>query len=31
MKPSGKTRQLQYKIHAGEAGWLLKPDKVIEY
>lgn len=29
--PSGKTRQLQYKLKAGEAGWLLKLDKVIEY
>jgi hypothetical protein len=27
----GKTRQLQYKLHAGEAGWLLKLDKVVEY
>jgi hypothetical protein len=31
MKPTGKTRQIQYKLHAGEAGWLLKPDKVIEF
>jgi len=30
-KPTGKTRQLQYKLMAGEAGWLLKIDKVIEY
>ena len=30
-KPIGKTRQLQYKLKAGEAGWLLKIDKVIEY
>ena len=30
-KPSGKTRQLQYKLKAGEAGWLLKIDKTIEY
>lgn len=30
-KPTGKIRQLQYKLHQGEAGWLLKPDKVIEY
>lgn len=29
--PSGKTRQLQYKLKSGEAGWLLKLDKVIEY
>ncbi|MCF7674503.1 MAG: PliI family lysozyme inhibitor of I-type lysozyme [Akkermansiaceae bacterium] len=30
-KPSGKTRQLQYKLKAGEAGWLLKIDKTTEY
>jgi hypothetical protein len=30
-KPTGKTRQLQYKLKAGEAGWLLKIDKVIEF
>jgi hypothetical protein len=30
-KPSGKTRQIQYKLHAGEAGWLLRADKVIEF
>ena len=30
-KPTGKTRQLQYKLRAGEAGWLLKVDKVIEF
>jgi hypothetical protein len=30
-KPSAKTRQLQYKLHAGEAGWLLKVDKVVEF
>jgi hypothetical protein len=30
-KPSGKTRQIQYKLHAGEAGWVLKADKVIEF
>ena len=27
----GKTRQIQYKLKAGEAGWLLKLDKVVEY
>ncbi len=31
MKPTGKTRQIQYKLHAGEAGWLLKVDKVVEF
>jgi hypothetical protein len=30
-KPTGGTRQLQYKLKAGEAGWLLKLDKTIEY
>jgi hypothetical protein len=30
-KPTGKYRQIQYKLHAGEAGWLLKADKVIEF
>jgi hypothetical protein len=30
-KPTGKTRQIQYKLHPGEAGWLLKADKVIEF
>ena len=30
-QPSGKIRQLQYKLKAGEAGWLLHLDKVIEY
>jgi hypothetical protein len=29
--PSGKTRQLQYKLKAGEASWLLNLDKVVEY
>ena len=30
-QPSGKTRQLQYKLKAGEAGWVLHLDKAIEY
>jgi hypothetical protein len=30
-KPSGKTRQLQYKLTQGEAGWLMKLDKATEY
>lgn len=30
-KPAGKTRQFQYKLAQGEAGWVLKTDKVIEY
>ena len=29
--PSGKTRQLQYKLVAGEAGWVLKLDKMVEF
>jgi hypothetical protein len=29
--PTGKTRQLQYKLGRGEAGWVLKLDKTIEY
>ena len=30
-KPSGKTRQLQYKLTPGEAGWVMKLDKAMEY
>lgn len=30
-KPTGKTRQIQYKLHAGEAGWILKVDKAFEF
>jgi hypothetical protein len=30
-KPSGKTRQLQYKLKAGEAGWILRLDRSIDY
>jgi hypothetical protein len=30
-EPTGKTRQLQYKLKKGEAGWVLKLDKVVEY
>ncbi|MFZ1643719.1 MAG: hypothetical protein WAV07_20265 [Candidatus Contendobacter sp.] len=29
--PTGKTRQLQYKLKPGEAGWVLKLDRMIEY
>jgi hypothetical protein len=29
--PSGGTRQLQYKLEPGEAGWVLRVDKVVEY
>ena len=30
-KISGKTRQLQYKLKAGEAGWILRLDRSMEY
>jgi hypothetical protein len=30
-KPTGKTRQLQYKLKSGEAGWILRLVKAIEY
>jgi len=30
-KPTGKTRQLQYKLTQGEAGWVMKPDRVSEF
>ena len=30
-KPTGKIRQIQYKLHPGEAGWILRPDQVIEF
>ena len=30
-KPTGGTRQLQYKLIPGEASWLLKVDKVVDY
>ena len=29
--PTGGMRQLQYKLTAGEAGWVLKVDRVVEY
>lgn len=29
--PTEKTRQLQYKLKPGEAGWQLKLDKMLEY
>jgi hypothetical protein len=29
--PTGKTRQLQYRLTAGEAGWVLKPEPVLEF
>ena len=30
-KPSGKIRQLQYKLTPGEAGWVMKLDNVTEF
>ncbi len=30
-QPTGRTRQLQYKLLPGEAGWKLVLDKVVEY
>jgi hypothetical protein len=30
-KPTGGTRQLQYKLTQGEASWTLKLDKMLEY
>lgn len=30
-KPTGKWRQLQYKLVAGEAGWQLRVDRMIEF
>ena len=30
-QPSGKTRQIQYELKPGEAGWVLEVDEVLEY
>jgi hypothetical protein len=30
-QPTGGTRQLQYQLVPGEAGWILKVDRVVEY
>ncbi len=30
-KPTGGTRQIQYKLKAGEAGWVLKPQRVDNF
>ena len=30
-KPTGGTRQIQYKLKAGEAGWVLRKDRMVEY
>ena len=29
--PTGRIRQLQYTLNAGEAGWILKADRVLEF
>ena len=29
--PNGLTRQIQYKLEPGEAGWILRPDRVVEF
>ena len=29
--PTGGTRQIQYKLKAGEAGWILRPDRTVSY
>ena len=28
---SGGTRQLQYRLEPGEAGWILRLDRVVDY
>ena len=30
-QPTGGTRQVQYKLKAGEAGWVLRPDRTVDY
>ena len=30
-KPTGGTRQIQYKLKASEAGWVLRKDRVVEF
>ena len=30
-KPTGGTRQVQYKLESGEAGWVLRQDRVVEF
>lgn len=29
--PSGGTRQIQYRLEPGEAGWILQADRIVEY
>jgi hypothetical protein len=30
-QPTGGMRQVQYKLKAGEAGWVLRPDQIVNY
>jgi hypothetical protein len=30
-KPTGRMQQIQYKLQGGEAGWILKVDKTVEF
>jgi hypothetical protein len=30
-QPTGGIRQVQYKLKAGEAGWVLRPDQIVNY
>ncbi|HEY5762873.1 MAG TPA: PliI family lysozyme inhibitor of I-type lysozyme [Rhodocyclaceae bacterium] len=30
-KPTGGMRQIQYRLKAGEAGWVLRKDRVVEF
>jgi hypothetical protein len=29
--PTGGTRQVQYRLIKGEAGWVLRPDRLVDY
>ena len=29
--PSGGMRQIQYELVAGESGWVLRKDRIVEY
>jgi hypothetical protein len=30
-EPTGGTRQIQYKLEAGEAGWVLRKDRTVNF
>lgn len=30
-RPTGGMRQIQYKLKAGEAGWVLRADRIVDY